>query len=290
MVTPPEQSYVLWFTQRVGSSLLAQALEDTGVAGRPREWLNAANAAEVMKKLGVATAQELRHQLWRVATTSNGVLGIKYGMVPKLHEELIDLMASVEREAAPNEKDRSDGAWRGFFPNCRHCFLTRRDKVRLAVSWWRAIKSEEWHRPNRSDTSVGMVEPKLPGSLGSLIEKYDFHAIRHLLGQCCAREDAIHRQLDAWAIEPFAIVYEDLVGSFEATVRSVLEFLRVPDARALTIPQPAFEALADEINDAWSERFLADRRRLGALPEPPSAAAATTTRLHGNSRSSMESP
>jgi trehalose 2-sulfotransferase len=260
MVIQPEQSYILWFTQRVGSTLLAQALEDTGVAGRPREWLNAASVAEVMKKQGVATAEELRNQLWRVATTPNGVLGIKYGMLPKLHEDLTDLMASVEGEAAAEGTDRSYGAWRGFFPNCRHCFLTRRDKVRLAVSWWRAIKSEEWHRPNRSDTSVGLVEPK---PRGSLVDKYDFHAIRHLLGECSAREEAIRRQMDAWAVEPLTIVYEDLVARFEETVRSVLEFLRVPDARVLTIPQPAFEALANEVNDAWYERFLADRRRLG---------------------------
>lgn len=254
----PEQSYILWFSQRVGSTLLAQALEDTGVAGRPREWLNAASVAEVMKKHGVATADELRHYLWRVATSSNAVLGIKYGMVPKLHDKLIDLMASVEREGAPEGTDRSYDVWRGFFPNCRHCFLTRRDKVRQAVSWWRAIKSEEWHRPNRSDTSVGVIARSPPGSL---TDKYDFYAIRHLLGECSTREDAIRRQLDAWAIEPLTIIYEDLVARFEATVRSVLEFLRVPDARALTIRQPAFEALADEISDAWYQRFLTDRRR-----------------------------
>jgi trehalose 2-sulfotransferase len=259
MVIRPERSYALWFTQRVGSTLLAQALEDTGVAGRPREWLSAASVDDVMKKHGVANAQELRHQLWRVATTPNGVLGIKYAMVPKLHEDLIDLMASVEGEAAPEGTDRSYSAWRRFFPNCRHCFLMRRDKVRLAISWWRAIKSEEWHRPNRSDTSVGVVEPKPPGSL---IDKYDFHAIQHLLGECSAREAAIHGQLDAWGIEPLTIVYEDLVARFEATVRSVLEFLRVSDARAMTIRQPAFEPLADEINDEWYARFLADRRRL----------------------------
>jgi LPS sulfotransferase NodH len=105
-----------------------------------------------------------------------------------------------------------------------------------------------------------MVESSPPGSV---IEKYDFYAIQHLLEECSAREEAIHRQLDAWAIEPFTIVYEDLVAKFETTVRSVLEFLRVPHAHAVTIPRPAFEALADEINDAWYDRFLADRRRLG---------------------------
>lgn len=254
----PEQSYTLWFTQRVGSTLLAQALEDTGVAGRPREWLNGASVAEVMNKHGAATAQELRDQLWRAATTSNGVLGIKYGLVPKLHEELTDLMVSVAGESAPEGSDRSYRAWDAFFPNCRHCLLTRRDKLRLAVSWWRAIQSQEWHRPNRPDTSIGVVEPKLHGLL---IDKYDFHAIRHLLRECSAREEAIRHQLDAWSIEPLTIVYEDLIAGFEANVRSVLVFLRVPDARAPTIRPPAFEPLADEINDAWYQRFLADRRK-----------------------------
>jgi trehalose 2-sulfotransferase len=256
MFERPEQSYVLWFTQRVGSTLIAQALEDTGVAGRPREWLNASSAEEVMRKHGAATAQELRSQLWRVGATSNGVLGIKYGMVPKLHDELLRLMASVE----PERTGRSYDAWKGFFPNCSHCLLTRRDKVRLAVSWWRAIKSEEWHRPNRADTSVGKIESK---PFGSLLQKYDFHAIQHLIDECAAREGAILRQLDAWAIEPFTIVYEDLVAKFETTVRSLLEFLRVPHVSAMTIPQPAFEALADEIDDSWYNQFLADRRRLG---------------------------
>jgi LPS sulfotransferase NodH len=140
MVNQPEQSYSLWFTQRVGSTLMAQALEDTGVAGRPREWLNASSAVEVMKKHGAATGRELRDQLWRVATTANGVLGIKYGMVPKLHDDLIELMARVESQ----KTGRSYDAWQVFFPDCSHCLLTRRDKVRLAISWWRAIKSQEW--------------------------------------------------------------------------------------------------------------------------------------------------
>jgi LPS sulfotransferase NodH len=40
----PTRSYLIWFSQRVGSTMLTQALEDTGVAGRPREWLNAPSA------------------------------------------------------------------------------------------------------------------------------------------------------------------------------------------------------------------------------------------------------
>src|SRR5262245_45448436 len=91
----PTQSYVLWFSQRVGSTLLAQALEDTGIAGRPREWLMGPGAAAVLELYGASTAQELRDYLWRHAQTANGVLGIKYGMVPKLHSELTSLFAGL---------------------------------------------------------------------------------------------------------------------------------------------------------------------------------------------------
>ena len=35
----PQLSYTIWFSQRTGSSLLCNALESTGVAGKPNEWL-----------------------------------------------------------------------------------------------------------------------------------------------------------------------------------------------------------------------------------------------------------
>jgi hypothetical protein len=43
-----------------------------------------------------------------------------------------------------------------------------------------------------------------------------------------ACQSPIHRQLDAWVIEPFTIVCDDLVASFETTVQSLMEFLRIP--------------------------------------------------------------
>ncbi|HMG20295.1 MAG TPA: hypothetical protein VK607_03220, partial [Kofleriaceae bacterium] len=61
--------------------MATQALEDTGVAGRPREWFNFSNVGELFAKLGVSTVHELRDALWREATTSNGIMGTKYGML-----------------------------------------------------------------------------------------------------------------------------------------------------------------------------------------------------------------
>ena len=249
--TAPRQSYIIWFSQRVGSTLLAQALEDTGIAGHPREWLNASSASSVLASHKVATVDELRDVLWRDAQTANGVLGIKYGMVPKLHEDLTSMFGALVR---PHLDTKGRLGWDAFFPHCKHLFLTRRDKVRLAVSWWRAIKSGEWHRPNRSGTSFGPIPEK--ASTTDLLGQYDYAAIRHLVDEANLREVAMQEQFDRWDITPNVIVYEDFVGAYERTVRGVLDFLEIPGRDQVAVLPPAFDALADEISEAWIQRFL----------------------------------
>jgi LPS sulfotransferase NodH len=84
-VAEPRQSYLIWFSQRVGSTMLTQALEDIGVAGRPREWLEDPAGHGLPAKYGVPDALQLRDFLWREAATPNGVMGAKYGMSAALH-------------------------------------------------------------------------------------------------------------------------------------------------------------------------------------------------------------
>ena len=36
----PEKSYRIWFSNRNGSTLLCQGLEQTGIAGKPGEYFN----------------------------------------------------------------------------------------------------------------------------------------------------------------------------------------------------------------------------------------------------------
>jgi hypothetical protein len=52
-------------SQRVGSTLLTQALEDTGVAGRPREWLNTGSTEQLLASYGVASARVRRSPTWQ---------------------------------------------------------------------------------------------------------------------------------------------------------------------------------------------------------------------------------
>jgi len=255
-VARPTRSYCIWFTQRVGSTLLTQALEDIGIAGRPREWLNFASTTDMLAAYGVSNALGLRDELWRRATTDNGVLGVKYGMTEGLHRDLTALFAS----AVPGALD-PDGrrAWEAYFPDCKHVFMTRRNKVRLAVSWWRAIKSEEWHRPNRSSPPTVAGEAAKRAPLADLIDQYSYDAIEHLFVEANLREVDMQEQFDRWGIAPHTVVYEDFIARYEPTVRAVLDYLQIPDRQGVTIPPAAFDQLADEISEEWTQRFRRER-------------------------------
>lgn len=256
---PPKQSYLIWFSQRVGSTVLTQCLEDTGIAGRPREWLNDAVGAGVLAKHGVENAFELRDVLWRDATTANGVIGLKYGMQARLHRELTSLFAAV----IPNVPDpEGRKAWDAFFPSCRHVFMTRRNKLRLAVSWWRAIRSGDWHRPSRTEPTVvdgptGRAPWKTPPA--DLAGHYDARAIEHLMIEADLREADMQEQFDRWGLVPHTIVYEDFIARYEPGVRELLDFLHIPGREDIAIPPLAFDQLADEVSDEWCRRYRSDR-------------------------------
>jgi LPS sulfotransferase NodH len=253
----PRLSYCIWFTQRVGSTLLTHALEDTGIAGRPREWLNVATGADLLAAFGVADAMALRDELWRRAMTDNGVVGLKYGMTERLHEWVTALFAEV----VPGVHD-PDGrhAWEAFFPACKHVFMTRRNKVRLAVSWWRAIQTAEWHRPNCAQSAAVAGERSSAPTPADLIDRYSHDALDHLLVEANLREAEIQERFDRWKIVPYTIVYEDFIARYDATVRGVLDYLAMPGREHAVISAAAFDPIADEVSEAWAQRFHRERQ------------------------------
>ncbi|MFC5468954.1 Stf0 family sulfotransferase [Cohnella suwonensis] len=225
----PEQSYTIWFSQRTGSTLLNRALSATGVAGDPGEWLTFRDPD--------STTRDDIERMWRDGMTPNGVFGLKTAY----REKWIESFRSVFQ--LPETASRLQ-AWNAAFPNCyKHIFMTRRNKVRLAVSWWRAIVSGEWHRQHG--------EKPLEKDIA---DQYNFDAIIHLLKECALLEAAIEDFFTEGGIIPLTIVYEDFILDYEGTVRKVLAFLGIP-SEGVTIPPPAFDRIADDVAEHWVQRF-----------------------------------
>ena len=241
----PRSSYTIWFSQRTGSSLLCTAIESTGIAGRPREWFN--SPPDLLGTYRKADHAELQEYLWKLGTTDNGVFGINHSFYEPHFTQLIETLRKFPA-CLPTATKRT-AVWEQVFPNHRHIFMTRRNKIRLAVSWWRAIQSGEWHLP--------VNEQRKPVDLSNA---YSFDAINHLYNECSMREAGIQEFFAEENITPLNIFYEDFVQNYEGTVRTILDYLEL-DSQSAAIAPPALTKLADDISEEWVQRFREERQR-----------------------------
>src|SRR5215510_6292771 len=152
-IMQPKLSYTIWFSQRTGSTLLCKALEATGIAGKPNEWFNC--QPDLLAEFKLSNYGDLQNHLWNTGSTANQIFGIKHSFYEPHFSQLIDRLCKFP-SCPPQETNRAR-IWESACPNHRHIFMTRRNKVRLAVSWWKAIQSQEWHRkPGESSKSAGL--------------------------------------------------------------------------------------------------------------------------------------
>jgi len=244
MAMKPEKSYIIWFRQRTGSTLLCKFLEGTHRAGHPGEWLGEYYLNHDLFSLhNCRDLIELQNKFWSTGTTSNGVLGIKIGFVDNHLKEML----SNFRKSIGDHRSTDYQLWELLFPKCRHIYMTRRNKIRLAVSWWKAIQTNQWHRLINEKSKSEMPEEELD-------KKYNFDAINHLMLEAVLSEAGMQEFFRQNNIRPLTIIYEDFINDFENTVKNILDFLAV-DQSGLSIGKPYYGRLADDLSEKWSKRF-----------------------------------
>ncbi len=240
----PNLSYTIWFTQRTGSTLLEKAIESTGMAGVSREWFNC--PPDLLTTFKKTSHAELQEYLYKLGSTPNGIFGISHSFYEPHFSQLTETLRNFPAAgSAPLERT---ALWERIFPNHRHIFMTRRNKVRLAVSWWRAIQSNEWHVS--TDQTRDAVD---------ISDKYSFEAINHLYNECSMREAGIQEFLAEGGITPLNIFYEDFVQNYTGTVRTILDYLDL-DSKSASIAPPALTQLADSVSEEWVQRFRQERQ------------------------------
>lgn len=256
------RSYVIASLPRSGSTLLARALWDTGVAGAPGEYFNPRHMADFFRRWGrvrpsaVARLVLAGPRVWqqsgtwrslsipdyvralkRHRTGPNGVFGVKLHY-RHLQQSFLEPGHDVDE----------------LLEQPRWIWLVRRDHVGQAISYVRALQTDAW----REDA----------GARGEI--HYDFERIARRLEDLRARERAWEHWLAEHGIEPLRLVYEGFVASYASTVRTVLRYLEIAEASAVTVPPPPLRRQADALSEDWGERFRRDAARRGRriLDEP----------------------
>lgn len=237
-------SYFICATSRSGSTLLCERLMDTGVAGRPEEYFNVNARATIgdasWREWDSSDFGRYVNRVMERATTPNGVFGSKLVLIAL--ERLVEALRG-ELGAA----DRSDGqVLTDRLPNLHYIWITRRNKVRQAISAYRALQTNQWVR------RVDAAEPeKRP--------RYNFALIDEQIDSIVLDEAAWMRFFSANGIRPYTVVYEDLAEAPEQTVEGILRYLGI-DSGSVDWGTSELGRQSDWRNDEWEERYLVDKQ------------------------------
>jgi trehalose 2-sulfotransferase len=128
------------------------------------------------------------------------------------------------------------------FPGLRYVQITRQDKIRQAVSLWKAVQTQAWKR-EPGDRSRRAVEPV-----------FSFRAINYLVRLLTAHDASWDAYFLGLGYQPLKITYEDLAESTEAVVLGVLEHLGIAAPEGMLLKAPRLSVQADEVSEHWVQR------------------------------------
>jgi LPS sulfotransferase NodH len=277
----PDRCYLVCATPRSGSTLLCHLLDGTGVAGHPAEYFEAlqhsglprqpveyfdrerhANIVErlAFREMPAAGSRPTPNPLWSPetydrylawaierGTTPNGVFGAKlmWGYLGDF-AQLLRGIDGLEGLHVPQ-------LFAAVFPNLRYVQITRTDKVRQAVSLWKAVQTQAWRRDSGA-AEAPAVQPE-----------FSFRAINYLVRLLTAHDASWDAYFLGSGLEPLKVTYEELAEHREPVVRRVLDHLGIDAPEPLDLGAPRLEAQADELSEDWVRRV---HEHLAALEAP----------------------
>jgi LPS sulfotransferase NodH len=257
--TSPTATYIICTNPRSGSWLLSEGLASTKLAGNPREWFNVIEEQQHRARWRMDNYTDLTYAAYLVlaraeSTTSNGISGIKlhyyqFATLPKKLASIVGLHGLTEAQ------------WMSkVFPNARYLWLTRRDKVRQAISLQLASSTDEWWAiegvtTNKRDDKTGDAE-------------LDPQAIARMEATLVENDSKWRSYFQDAGIVPFVVHYEELLADYQGTIVGVLKWLGIPNADAVAVPPSRLRRQSNARNEEWLTRYTAFTNEGGSFARP----------------------
>ncbi len=264
---PFTRSYVVCSTPRSGSTLLCELLKGTGVAGRPEEYFEAkaqtgmpphpgdyliglprtgagirddatpSEAPPYSDLRGISDYREHLRRTFELGTTDNGVFATK--LMFRQVIELEELAGQLEEYHGL----RGTQLLGTLLGDPVYVWMRRRDKVRQAISLWRALQTRAWRSAHAGERHS---QPDL---------HYSYEGIDHLVHGLTADDRGWERFFAVAGITPLSIIYEDDVEhDRDATIRRVLEAIGVAPPAGWEVAEPMARQ-ADSLTEDWAAAY-----------------------------------
>jgi LPS sulfotransferase NodH len=245
-------SYWICSSPRSGSEVLAHLVIDTDLAGRPREFYG----RSFQKRYESIRAPIVDYggyfmNLKALGSTSNGVFGAKI-FWPHYENVVKNLTAYGSGEHS------AEKIIDVVLPNHRYISLRRKDRLRQAISLYRASVTKVW----RSDRPA-IIEARCD---------FNFDIIDSFMSTIEGWSDSWDVFFKSKRISPMEIFYEEMIFDFGGTIKRLLDYLGLDYSKKEIPSAPRFEKQSDdEITDEWVDLFdkeKALRQSGGRLPSP----------------------
>ncbi|MCU0524272.1 MAG: Stf0 sulfotransferase family protein [Elainella sp. Prado103] len=222
-----EKTYIICATQRSGSTLLCHLLASTHQAGSPKEYLLPAYKSQIPFD-GENYLQYVKGNLAAYAS-ANGVSGVK--MMEKNFSDLLKRLHSSHHIAGNSHLE----TLRDVFPGVKFIFITRRNKLRQAISLSRAEQTNQWEKHACSISSTEKNQRFF------ITPFYVKSAVQRVL----KREAEWRNFFQDNGITPYIITYEELVRNPTLHIHKILDFLEIPNVTEVEVSSPTLRRQAD---------------------------------------------
>jgi LPS sulfotransferase NodH len=224
--------------------LLTDGLRATRQAGMPKQFFLPKSEGRYGAELGVDPNADYPGYVRGIVNTKitrNEVFGLKL-----MSWYLDDFLARLRDTGAFSSGATDDLTMlRNAFPRLHFVHIVRRHKLRQALSTARALQTGLW---KVQEGKAALREPQ-----------FDAELIEQSLREAKRQEKIWHTFFQRIGIDPFQVAYEELCRDYEATVRGVLDFLKISLPRRARIGPPVTVRQSDETSRIWEERFLTER-------------------------------
>lgn len=245
MKTESKKSYIVCSMPRSGSSLLCSWLSNSNVAGYPGEHINPNK--EYKHFLNISNSNKIPscEEYIRLVVsnrTRNGVFGTKLHWFQFSH--IVNLLDKKSLQPWSDDLDLINH----YFDNPQFIYISRQDKIRQAISYYKAFETREW--------AITQEQPKTKSDI-----EYDGEKIDQLLFLLLEHEKAWESFFERKKIIPYRISYEEFVPNQVENVKAILDFLDI-DYTNVEFAEPIMKKQADRTSDLWYEKYLNERLQI----------------------------
>ncbi len=222
-MTIPHTCYLIAASPRSGSQLLGSLLTATGLAGNPDEHFNPWHMGDATNFFPYDLLYGPEHIQRFITTTStpNGVFGTKAHFLQVTNFVGLDRLESL-------------------YPTpLKYIYLRRKNVERQGVSLARAAQTDSYN----SD----MPEKGAP--------VYNFYQISQCTREVRVQDKGWKTYFHNRGIDPYVVIYEELVEDRARILRGVLGFLGISLPTDFQVPGTHLKKQADSQSDEWVEKF-----------------------------------